>query len=399
MSEPDSTPRRRPPTIDLTAKEIEAEATASPQNAAASDGANDRSAAAHASGERGGGFHARPYAIGVVLGAVAAGAVIAGIWAAGLVPARENVAPSAPAAKIVAADGVSSRRDEISQVVQTPQPDEALAARVTAAEAQTKSLGGTVAALSRRVDEIGTTSQRALEQAKASAAAAQEAKNAAQAGIQHSDIEALANRIAALETALKSLTADVAQHRSNADDSAARAVIAAEALRAAIERGAPFQAELAAAKSLGADQAAAAKLEPFAANGIPSAAALGRELSALMPALRRASEPEQNSSSLLGRLESRARQLVRITPLHTGAAPPPLAPAGDDAATAIAALNAAAARGDIAAALSDVAHLPDAARALAATWVNKAQAREQALAASQRIAADALAALAKPVTQ
>ena len=40
-SEPDSTPRRRPPTIDLTAKEVEPETPSSTQESAA-DGAEDR---------------------------------------------------------------------------------------------------------------------------------------------------------------------------------------------------------------------------------------------------------------------------------------------------------------------------------------------------------------------
>jgi hypothetical protein len=65
----------------------------------------------------------------------------------------------------------------------------------------------------------------------------------------------------------------------------------------------------------------------------------------------------------------------------------------------IARINGDAARGDIAAALTDVARLPDPARALAASWVKQAQAREAAVAASQRIAADALVTLAKPAAQ
>jgi len=53
-------------------------------------------------------------------------------------------------------------------------------------------------------------------------------------------------------------------------------------------------------------------------------------------------------------------------------------------------------RGNIADALNEIASLPDDAKALAAGWVKKAQAREAAIAASRRIAADAVAALGKP---
>jgi hypothetical protein len=85
---------------------------------------------------------------------------------------------------------------------------------------------------------------------------------------------------------------------------------------------------------------------------------------------------------------------VRITPAGTSAAP-----AGDDASSVIARINAAAARGDVAAALAEIAKLPDAPRALVDAWVKKAQAREAAIAASQHIAAAALAALGKPGSQ
>ena len=65
----------------------------------------------------------------------------------------------------------------------------------------------------------------------------------------------------------------------------------------------------------------------------------------------------------------------------------------------IARINIDAARGDIAAALAGIARLPESARAPAASWVKKAEAREAAIAASRRIAADALAALGRPASQ
>ena len=94
MSEADSTPRRRPPTIDLTAKEVE---TGQPDSMPKSDADPASPAADNAvSGGRGGGSffsRATPYAIGVVIGAVAAGAIVAGLWIAGFAPARETATP------------------------------------------------------------------------------------------------------------------------------------------------------------------------------------------------------------------------------------------------------------------------------------------------------------------
>jgi hypothetical protein len=396
-SEPDSTPRRRPPTIDLTAKEVETEQRTAAHQSAATDAAKEHAAAGRSSGQRGGwnfASAARPYAVGAVAGVIAVGAMIAAFWLANFLPARETAAPSVQSARAPAADEISSRLDKIQQALQAPRANEALASRLAAAEAQTKSLGDRFAALERRVDDVAAASQSALAQAKAAAAAAEGAKNAAQAGIQRGDLDALDKRIAALESAVKSLAADAAHRAASADDRAARATVAAEALRAAVERGAPYQAELDAVKAFGADQNATVALAPFAADGIPSAAALGRQLTALMPDIARAARVASNEGSFFARLEAHAQNLVRITPLDAPSEPP-----GDDPSALIARISSAAARGDIAGALSEIARLPDGARLLAADWVKAAAAREAAIAASRHIATDALTALGRPASQ
>jgi hypothetical protein len=392
-SEPDSTPRRRPPTIDLTAKEVEPDVPSSARGSAA-DAAEGRTTHKEASSEPNhSNFLARvsPYAVGTIVGAIVVGAIMAGFWMAGVVPLHETAAPSAQGAKVPSTDDISTRLDKIQQALQAPQPDQAVAARVAAAEAQTKALRDSLAALNRRLDEVAAASQSALTQAKNAAAVADAATNAARTDVQHSDIDALNNRIGALESTMKSLATDVAQRTSSADDRAARLTVAAEALRSAVERGAPYQAELATAQALGAERNATAPLEPFAADGVPSGAALAHELALLTPSLLQASGAAPSESSFLGRLETDAQKLVRITPID--------APAGDDPSSVMARINIDAARGDIAAALAGIARLPDSARALGASWVKKAEAREAAIGASRRIAADALAAIGRSAPQ
>ncbi len=394
-SEPDSSPRRRPPTIDLTAKEVEPETPSSTQEAAA-DAAEDRTTHKEAPGVPNHAYflaRVSPYAVGALVGAVVLGAVMAGFWMAGVVPPqRTAAAPGALGAKAASTDEISSRLDKIQQALQAPHADQALAARVAAAEAQTKSLGDSLAALNRRLDEVAAASQSALAHAKAAAAAAADAMNSAtRTGVEQSDIDVLNNRITALESTMKSLSTVAAQRTASADDRAARLTVAAEALRAAVERGAPYQAELATVATLGADQTATVPLEPFAADGLPNAAALAQEFALLTPSLLQATGAALRESSFLGYVEAHAQKLVRITPIE--------APAGDDPASVIARINIDAARGDIAAALAGIARLPESARALAASWVKKAEAREAAIAASRRIAADALAAIGRPAPQ
>jgi hypothetical protein len=427
MSEADSTSRRRPPTIDLTAKEVE---TASPEpkpqpdtEALSSDAkrelVDEAATGTVGSGGDAGGSSSRvaPYAIGLAAGAIGVAAITAALWFADLIPPHDASAPSAAqsaaapphpdalamqSAQSTGADQISARLDRIEQALQgPPRTDAALAGRVAGAEAQAKALGDSIAALTRRIDDLAVAAKTALAEAKSAVAAADTAKeaaknaapSAAQSAVQRSDIEAVESHVAALQTAMKSLDADLAQRASssNADDRVMRLAIAAEALRATVERGAPFAAELAAVKALGADPKAMAPLEPFAAQGLISTAELGRELATLTPALSRATEPKPSNTSLLATLESRAQKLVSITPV--GTATPP---AGDDAAALIGRLNADAARGDIDTALAEIAKLPDEARALAKAWADKAGARQAALAQSRRIAAEALTALVKP---
>ena len=206
----------------------------------------------------------------------------------------------------------------------------------------------------------------------------------------HGDLDALSARLAALESAVTSLS-DAVHQAASADDSVARLMVAAEALRATVERSAPYPAELAAVKSLGVDQNATAPLEQFTAGGVPSAAALGHELTALLPALRQAAVPAENNASFLGRLEANAHQLVHITPVE--------APQGDDPATVVERIGVEAAHANIAAALSDIAKLPAAGQSAAAAWVQKAKARDAAIAAAGQISATALAALGTPKPQ
>ena len=406
-SEPDSTARRRPPTIDLTATEVAADKPAAGNDPAAegaqTDGASGQPSTKPAAGGPGG---PRLFIV-TAFASIAAGALVVaiigvGLWFAGYVPAREPAAvPNAQPPNSAAIAEISARLNKIEGAIATqqqqkpvppPQPDPALLSRLAAAEAATKSLSDSLAALTHRVDDAAAAAQNALAQAKSASTAADAAKSAAQTEVMaRSDLDALAARIAPLESTVKTLADDIKHETATADDRAARLTVAAEALRATVERGAPYPAELAAVKSLGADQSATAPLEPFAAAGVPSAAALAHELESLTPALQQAAEPASSNNSFLGRLENNARRLVQITPVD--------APPGDDPASVVTRISVDAEHADIAAALADIAKLPDAAKPLAAAWVEKAQARNAAIAASRKLAADALAALSKPSPQ
>jgi hypothetical protein len=390
-SESDSTPRRRPPTIDLTATEVGPEKPAESEAPAKDEAPPSASAEPAANSSR---SHVMTALAGGAAGAIAIAAIIVALQATGHWPVREGEAPvaAAPAAapNDAAIADLTAQINKIQGAVAARQPDPALVSRLASVEATTKTLGDSLNTLTSRVDQATTAAQGAQAQAKTAADAADTAKTTAQGAIARGDLNALTNRVAALESAVKSLSDSVSRQAAGggADDGPARLLAVAEALRTAVERSTPFQAELAAAKSLGVNQTTLTPLEPFAAAGVPSAATLARELATLTPAWAEAVEPKQTQNTFLDRIESNAQRLVRITPVD--------APAGDDPRSVATRISVDAAHGDIDAALTDIAKLPDAAKAIAASWVQKAQARNAAIAASRQLTTNALAALGKP---
>jgi hypothetical protein len=414
-SETDDKAGRRPPTIELAAIEVSGAAEkngAGAADAGTSGGAEHEAGASPAPASAPSRRRFTSHIGSAFLGAAVMAGIAAALWFAGVISSHEGApvataasnesAPAAPppnplpspaAAQIgqISPD-LAARLEKIERAIEAQPSDPALGNRIAELAAQTKMLGDNLAALTRRVDETAATSQSAAKQADTALNAADAAKSTSEAAgkdqVRRTDIEPLAARIVALESAVKGLVAATAPLASaGANDRAARLSVAAEALRAAVERGAPYQAELRAVQSLGVDQKATAALEPLAASGVPSAAALGRELAALAPALQDASEPRSGETTFLDRLKSNAQNLVRITPLN--------APPNNEPRAVVDRIRFDAAHGDIEAALTDLKALPDAAKPLAEAWSKKATSREAALAASRQIAADTLAALAQ----
>lgn len=406
MSDPDSAQRRRPPTIDLTAQEVATERPADAQASAAASAAAADSAGTGGANESQSGRRLRratPYISAGLIGAAVVAVAAAGLWFSGLAPQRVTEGlqsasgPSlAPALDSARMGEIEAQLEKLQRAAQAKPPDAGLTSRITGMETQTKVLGDAVTALTHRVDEIATSTRDLATEGKAAAAAAaaaaEEAKAAAQTKTPSGDLDQITRRLEALENAVKALTADTARASSRADDHLARAAAAAAALAAGVERGAPFNTELASVTALGADQNAIAALAPFAAEGLPSNATLSRELTQLLPALRNASMAASKEGSLLARFELNARKLVRITRTDS-------ASAGNDPSSIISRIDTDARNGDIAGALADIARLPPPVRAAADEWVKKAQAREAAVAASRSIAAEAVAAFGKPAPQ
>jgi hypothetical protein len=282
---------------------------------------------------------------------------------------------------------------------QMPAPDPALAGRIAATETRLKSLSTAVDSLAQRSESAVAANAAALSELTQKLARSDTPgpeSNAASMEVSNANaalIAALANRIDALEGSAKTtattLAAEVAKRNAeSSDDRAVRTALVAAALAAVVERGRPFTAELKAAQSQAADAGALAPLEAFAATGVPNAGALARELSSLEPALLQAARAGSPEAGFLEKLQANAERLVRIRPIEEVP--------GDDPAAVIARIEFKAVHGDLPGALMEFGNLPANVRAPAQAWIDKAQARAAALAASRAFAADALAALGQP---
>jgi hypothetical protein len=167
-----------------------------------------------------------------------------------------------------------------------------------------------------------------------------------------------------------------------------RRVLAAALLDVLVRVGDPYPTALATAKSLAPNPDALKPLEPFAEKGVPNAAKLSTELLAVVPKLMPAQQTAATTGTgIVDRLQAGAAKLVKIERTDT---------VGTDRGAVVARITAAALRNDFSEARRELKTLEPADRAAAQSWLERADARDAALAASRQFAADAMAVLAKP---
>jgi len=287
---------------------------------------------------------------------------------------------------------LSKIESAVAALQQSPSADPALANRVAKIEGDVKSSSEIVAILNRRTDETATQVRDARQRADVNAAAIaelnQKVTRLTLAPVDRSDLEAVSKRVAAIEANEKAMAAELAKRPSvGAADPAVRFVVASATLREAVERGTPFAPQLATTRSFVKDGKQLAPLDVFAATGVPSAAALSRQLTELAPALYQAAGVPQRDNGLIERLTANAEKLVRLRPVHDVP--------GTDPTAVIMRVELRAANSDLAGAVAELAKLPANVRAPADDWIRRAEARTAAIQSANQIAAEALAALGK----
>jgi hypothetical protein len=380
-------PKRAPPTLDLDAIEISDET----QHADAAK-AEDKPSRARL----------------LPLGAIMSSAIVSAIFGAGAAALvvwtmgwPGETAPPAPAPQVnnAAVDALAARVATVESKAAAPQSNntaiDALSARVASVESKAAAPAGLDPALA---TQIGTLQKSvATLRDELAAARAQSEKVAAAVNDVKSapretpppDLSAINERLAKIEAAARTLSVETAQRNAApVDDPQLRRVVAASLLDVSVRAGEPYAAALAAAKPFAGNVDALKPLEPFAATGVPNTNALNRELLALLPKLSPPPENSTTGSGIVDRLQAGAARLVRIE--RTDAV------AGNDRNAIVSRVTAAAMRNDSAEARRELKTLEPADRAAAQAWIDKADARDAALAASRQFAADAMGAFGKP---
>jgi hypothetical protein len=371
--------KRAPPTIDLEATEVSSET-----RHAAADVPPEPSSQGAFQGSSKASPKAAIYAaiIAAACGAGAAALVIGGVWLSGW-PAAAPTEPAAPAVSAAAVDDLAARVASVESRAGKPATaatDPAAAARIEALEQSIASLRG----------ELGT----ARAQSEKLAAAVNDVKSAPRDGSPPPDLSAINERLTRIESATRAQGAEISQDDAKladtkpADDVPLRRLVAASLLDVLVRTGDPYPVALTTAKAL-ADNADALKpLDSFAASGVPNAAVLCRDLLTLVPKLSPPA-PETSTTGLgvVERLQAGASKLVRIERTDV---------VGTDRGAVVARVTAAALRNDYAEARRELNTLAPADRAAAQAWIDKADARDAALAASRQFATAAMAVLAKP---
>jgi hypothetical protein len=389
---PDSgRPKREPPTIDLEATEVSSEtksAAGASSEATPEPVAEPTPEAAKASVDESpvAGTPSRPvspWIVAPVSGAVAAALVIGVGWMLGWPAIQPASAPPAPQLS-AAIDGLTARVAGLEPKVGKPDP---------AAAARTEALEKTVAAL--RTELAATRAQ-----GDKLASAINDVKSAPRGdGTASPDLSGIDERIAKIESQMRTQGAEIAQQGSKladakadakpADDMALRRLVSAALLDVQVRIGEPYPATLATTKALAPNPDVLKPLDQFAEKGVPNANRLSTELLALVPKLSPAAQQNEatTGTGIVERLQAGAAKLVKIERTDT---------AGNDRGAVVARITAAALRNDFNEARRELKTLEPADRAAAQSWLERADARDAALAASRQFATDAMAALAKP---
>jgi len=307
---------------------------------------------------------------------------------AGLASLEQSLAALSDRARDNAASvsALGERVDALSAELEADPGTDALAARVGKLETALAGAQDTASGLASLRETVDAVAQTVAAQGET-------------AGQQATTLEAVRTDLGAMEERLGARLSDLSAQVSALDErltpvearigdatareTAARA-LAVSRLKAALDRGAPFETELAAVAAALPQDADLGVLSERAGDGVPTQATLKARFGAVARAMSAALDRPADGD-VVDSFWSNARSLVSIRQ-----------PGDTDADTPAAALGRMEARveaGDFAGAVEAYETLPEAVRAAGADWVADARARVAADRLVDRVTADVLKSL------
>jgi hypothetical protein len=190
------------------------------------------------------------------------------------------------------------------------------------------------------------------------------------------------SRLGAIEQSVTALSAKVDAAASQPKIALA---IAASALKSAVDRGAPFLAEIETFAAIAPDAPELPALRTYAEKGVAPLAEIQAEADAAANAMIAAAKPVDENAGFFDRLLVSAESLVKVRPIG--------AVEGKGVPETVARMEAAVKAGDLATALAEFETLPETAKAAGAAFADKIRARadveklvDQAVAAAMQAA-------------
>jgi hypothetical protein len=298
---------------------------------------------------------------GSTSGLIAAGIVgglislicVGAIQYAGLLPGGRAAKDSSADIAALTAE-IDGLKQTVANLAATPAatPDTTLAARIAALETaatNNSTLGGSSGTTSGDADQKITALSTEVGRLKASLDQATQSRATADADVSKR-----------LDDAEKKLSGP-------SQESAVARAIAAAALKAAIDRGGPFQPELDTFANVAPDDPAVADLKNFAQTGIPSRADLIRQVSDVTTAIVGSTQQDDPNQSWSDRMLSGAKSLVQVRPVGNVS--------GDSVDAVAARFEDKVKNGDLPGAITEWNGLPDAAKSASAAFKQSLEAR------------------------
>ena len=316
---------------------------ATPSAFAGSQAASPRPVTAQATAKRGGSALMGGIIGGLIVLALGAGLQAAGIWP-GSQPRNDEQVAALQAE-------IETLRGEIANAG----PSEDVAALRSQIE-ELRAASGDSAATEERLAALEQAIAAVNDAPDAEAALAEVEQQLASAGETSS---ANAARLDDIEARLAEL-----------ENSGAERVIAASALKSAIDRGQPFMTELETYAGLDAEAAEVGTLRDFAAEGVATRAEIAAEAGAAAQAMVAASSGVDENAGIMDRLSASARSLVQVRPVGMAE--------GEDVGAKVARIEASVRADDYERAIAEYESLPENVKAAGADFMAKVRARHAA---------------------